>query len=153
MQEFMLLPTGAKTFKEAMRMGSEVYHHLKNLYDRFFNYPICFCKNNFLLELKRNMVLMQLMLVMKVVLHQISKMLKEVINICKRLFVLLKNFVALDLLVKAIETAGYTGKIQIGMDVAASEFYDEQEKRYDLNNKEKGHPNYVNNNMKKKNRT
>jgi enolase len=31
MQEFMLLPTGATTFKEAMRMGSEVYHHLKNL--------------------------------------------------------------------------------------------------------------------------
>ena len=31
MQEFMLLPTGAKSFKEAMRMGSEVYHHLKNL--------------------------------------------------------------------------------------------------------------------------
>ncbi len=31
----MLLPTGAKTFKEAMRMGSEVYHHLKNLYDLF----------------------------------------------------------------------------------------------------------------------
>ena len=35
MQEFMLLPTGAKTFKEAMRMGSEVYHHLKNLYVEF----------------------------------------------------------------------------------------------------------------------
>jgi enolase len=30
-QEFMLLPIGAKTFKEAMRMGSEVYHHLKAL--------------------------------------------------------------------------------------------------------------------------
>jgi enolase len=29
MQEFMLLPTGAKSFSEAMRMGSEVYHHLK----------------------------------------------------------------------------------------------------------------------------
>ena len=29
----MLLPTGAKSFKDAMRMGSEVYHHLKNLYD------------------------------------------------------------------------------------------------------------------------
>ena len=29
MQEFMLLPTGAKSFKEAMRMGTEVYHHLK----------------------------------------------------------------------------------------------------------------------------
>ncbi|KAL1241181.1 Enolase [Trichinella pseudospiralis] len=30
MQEFMLLPIGASNFKEAMRMGSEVYHHLKN---------------------------------------------------------------------------------------------------------------------------
>ena len=31
MQEFMILPVGAKTFKEAMRMGSETYHHLKAL--------------------------------------------------------------------------------------------------------------------------
>lgn len=31
MQEFMILPTGAKTFKEAMQIGSEVYHHLKNV--------------------------------------------------------------------------------------------------------------------------
>ena len=30
---------------------------------------------------------------------------------------------ALDLVVEAIEAAGYTGKIEIGMDVAASEFY------------------------------
>lgn len=51
---------------------------------------------------------------------------------------------ALDILVKAIEKAGYTGKIKIGMDVAASEFYDEKEKKYDLNNKEKDHPHYVN---------
>ena len=29
------------------------------------------------------------------------------------------------------------------MDVAASEFYDDKEKKYDLNNKEKGKPNYV----------
>merc|ERR1712080_501633 len=29
MQEFMVLPTGAPTFSEAMRMGSELYHHLK----------------------------------------------------------------------------------------------------------------------------
>ena len=53
-------------------------------------------------------------------------------------------FLALDILVKAIEKAGYTGKIKIGMDVAASEFYDEAGKQYDLNNKEKGKPNYVN---------
>lgn len=30
MQEFMILPIGAKTFKEAMQIGSEIYHHLKN---------------------------------------------------------------------------------------------------------------------------
>merc|ERR1712130_38168 len=31
MQEFMVLPTGATCFSEAMRMGSELYHHLKKL--------------------------------------------------------------------------------------------------------------------------
>lgn len=30
-QEFMIAPTGAKSFSEALRMGSEVYHHLKSL--------------------------------------------------------------------------------------------------------------------------
>lgn len=29
------------------------------------------------------------------------------------------------------------------MDVAASEFFDEEQKKYDLNNKEKGNPHYV----------
>jgi enolase len=29
MQEFMILPTGAATFSEALRMGAEVYHNLK----------------------------------------------------------------------------------------------------------------------------
>lgn len=29
MQEFMILPTGAANFTEAMKMGTEVYHHLK----------------------------------------------------------------------------------------------------------------------------
>jgi enolase len=31
MQEFMVLPVGAKTFKEAMQIGSEIYHHLKKV--------------------------------------------------------------------------------------------------------------------------
>jgi enolase len=31
MQEFMILPTGATSFREAMQMGSEVYHHLKSV--------------------------------------------------------------------------------------------------------------------------
>lgn len=31
MQEFMLLPTGAESFREALRVGAEVYHHLKTV--------------------------------------------------------------------------------------------------------------------------
>uniref|UniRef100_A0A8C9ABP9 Beta-enolase n=1 Tax=Prolemur simus TaxID=1328070 RepID=A0A8C9ABP9_PROSS len=31
MQEFMILPVGANSFKEAMRIGAEVYHHLKGV--------------------------------------------------------------------------------------------------------------------------
>ncbi len=30
-QEFMILPIGAPTFKEALRMGAEVFHHLKKV--------------------------------------------------------------------------------------------------------------------------
>jgi enolase len=34
-QEFMVMPLGAPTFHEALRMGAEVFHHLKNvLHDR-----------------------------------------------------------------------------------------------------------------------
>ncbi|KAF2671275.1 enolase [Microthyrium microscopicum] len=39
---------------------------------------------------------------------------------------------ALDLIAEAIETAGYTGKVKIAMDVASSEFYKTEEKKYDL---------------------
>lgn len=108
MQEFMLLPTGAKNFKEAMRMGSEVYHNLKSLIKTEYGLDATnvgdeggFAPN----------------------IESAEK--------------------ALDLLVKAIEKSGYTGKIKIGMDVAASEFFDEEQKKYDLNNKEKGRPHYL----------
>jgi len=108
MQEFMLLPTGAKTFKEAMRMGSEVYHHLKNLIKAEYGLDATNVgdEGGFAPNIE-------------------------------------SGEKALDILVKAIEKAGYTGKIKIGMDVAASEFYDEKEKKYDLNNKEKGRPHYL----------
>jgi enolase len=34
-QEFMIMPLGASSFREALRMGAEVFHHLKNvLHDR-----------------------------------------------------------------------------------------------------------------------
>lgn len=31
MQEFMILPTGAANFRDAMRIGCEVYHNLKSI--------------------------------------------------------------------------------------------------------------------------
>jgi enolase len=39
---------------------------------------------------------------------------------------------ALDLITDAIEAAGYTGQVKIAMDVASSEFYKVEEKKYDL---------------------
>ncbi|KAM0802859.1 enolase/allergen Asp F 22 [Usnea florida] len=39
---------------------------------------------------------------------------------------------ALDLITEAIEKAGYTGQVKIAMDVASSEFYNEDAKKYDL---------------------
>jgi enolase len=37
-QEFMIMPLGAENFREALRMGAEIFHHLKNvLHDRSLN--------------------------------------------------------------------------------------------------------------------
>eukprot|EP01068_Selenidium_serpulae_P016443 Selendium_serpulae@DN6298_c0_g2_i2.p1 len=47
------------------------------------------------------------------------------------------NDKALELLMKAIEKSGHQGKIKIGMDVAASEFYVPNKSGYDLNFKTK----------------
>ena len=33
-QEFMIMPTGAESFTEAMKMGSETYHHLKKVINK-----------------------------------------------------------------------------------------------------------------------
>jgi len=45
---------------------------------------------------------------------------------------ILANNEALDLVVEAIEAAGYTRKVGISMDIAASEFWNEDTKKYDL---------------------
>jgi len=97
MQEFMLLPVGAPTFKEAMRYGSEIYHHLKKgIHTRYgLDATAVGDEGGFAPNIQDP---------------------KE----------------ALDLLKEAIEKAGYTGKVIIGMDVAASEFYKEGKKKYDL---------------------
>merc|ERR1711884_924276 len=95
MQEFMILPTGASTFSEAMKMGSEVYHHLKLLIKAKYGLDATAVgdEGGFAPNFQKN---------------------EEAIN----------------LLVAAIEKAGYTGKIKIGMDVAASEFC--KDGKYDL---------------------
>jgi enolase len=31
MQEFMILPVGASSFRHALKVGAEVYHHLKGV--------------------------------------------------------------------------------------------------------------------------
>ncbi|KAF8732818.1 hypothetical protein HU200_015161 [Digitaria exilis] len=101
MQEFMILPTGASSFSEAMKMGAEVYHHLKSIIKKKYGQDATNVgdEGGFAPNIQEN---------------------KE----------------GLELLKAAIEKAGYTGKVVIGMDVAASEFFSEKDKTYDLNFKE-----------------
>merc|ERR1711988_1946762 len=40
-QEFMIIPVGAKTFKEAMIIGAEVYHNLKNVIKKKYGQDAC----------------------------------------------------------------------------------------------------------------
>jgi len=100
MQEFMILPTGAGSFTEAMKMGSETYHHLKTVIKAKYGQDACNVgdEGGFAPNIQDN---------------------KE----------------GLELLKTAIEKAGYTGKIEIGMDVAASEFC--KNGKYDLDFKNK----------------
>ena len=37
----MLLPVGASSFSEAMRMGSEIYHHLKSVIKKKYGQDAC----------------------------------------------------------------------------------------------------------------
>merc|ERR1711992_236760 len=100
MQEFMILPTGATTFSEAMKMGSEVYHHLKLLIKAKYGLDATAVgdEGGFAPNFQ-------------------------------------SNAEAIKLREDAIAKAGYTGKIKIGMDVAASEFF--KDGKYDLDFKNK----------------
>mmetsp|Transcript_27136 Transcript_27136/g.46779 ORF Transcript_27136/g.46779 Transcript_27136/m.46779 type:complete len:439 (+) Transcript_27136:105-1421(+) len=97
MQEFMILPVGASSFKEAMRMGAEVYHNLKSV-----------IKNKY---------------------GQDATNVGDEGGFAPNI---LSNREGLELVVSAIKKAGYDGKVKIGMDVAASEFWKEDLKKYDL---------------------
>ncbi|KAF5402836.1 Phosphopyruvate hydratase [Paragonimus heterotremus] len=95
MQEFMIMPTGATSFKEAMKMGSEVYHTLRSVIKSKYGLDACNVgdEGGFAPGIQDNME-------------------------------------GLDLLNTAIAKAGYTGRIKIAMDCAASEFY--KQGKYDL---------------------
>jgi enolase len=40
-QEFMIAPVGARSFSESMRIGSEVYHHLKSVIKKKYGADAC----------------------------------------------------------------------------------------------------------------
>nr|AAD33073.1 alpha enolase [Bos taurus] len=103
MQEFMILPVGAENFREAMRIGAEVYHNLKNVIKEKYG--------------------------------------KDATNVGDEGGFapnILENKEALELLKNAIGKAGYSDKVVIGMDVAASEFY--RSGKYDLDFKSPDDP-------------
>ena len=96
-QEFMILPVGAKSFREGLRMGAEVFHSLKKVLGE--NGLACGVgdEGGFAPNLDSNRA-------------------------------------ALELIVEAISKAGYEpGKdVMLGLDVAATEMYNKETKKYVL---------------------
>ncbi|CAD8057344.1 unnamed protein product [Paramecium sonneborni] len=95
MQEFMILPTGANSFREAMQIGCEVYHSLKGVIKSKYGLDATNVGDE----------------------GGFAPSIQDPNE-------------ALQLLEDAIKKAGHTGKVEIGMDVAASEFFDNN--AYDL---------------------
>lgn len=89
-QEFMIAPIGAETFREALRWGAEVYHSLKGVLKKEGLATGLGDEGGFAPNLPSNRD-------------------------------------ALDLIVRAIEAAGYTpgSQVALALDVAATEFYDD----------------------------
>ena len=87
-QEFMMLPVGATSFREALRCGAEVFHHLKKLVDKK-GYPTTVGDEGGFAP-----------------------------NVSG-------NDEAIELILRAIESAGYTPgqDVMLGLDCASSEFY------------------------------
>merc|ERR1719386_688995 len=96
-QEFMILPTGASSFTEAMIIGAEVYHTLKGCIKKRYGQDACNVgdEGGFAPNVQ-------------------------------------DNNEALDVLMEALEKSGHKEKVKIGTDVAASEFYNAETQKYDL---------------------
>jgi len=93
LQEFMIMPLGAPSFPEAVRMGSEVFHHLKKiLHDNGYGTAVG-DEGGFAPNLKSNQE-------------------------------------AIEMILRAVETAGYKpgDDVAIALDAAASEFFDKKGK-------------------------
>jgi len=95
LQEFMIMPVGAPNFPEAVRMGAEVFHHLKKLLHDGGYATAVGDEGGFAPNLKSNQE-------------------------------------AIEVILKAVENAGYTpaDDVVIALDAAASEFYDKKAGRY-----------------------
>jgi len=94
-QEFMIMPVGAPTFSEGLRMGTEIFHHLKAVLKKAGHSTNVGDEGGFAPNLGSN---------------------EE----------------AIEIVLKAIETAGYKPgqDVYIALDAAATEFYDAKKKRY-----------------------
>merc|ERR1719456_1242566 len=95
-QEYFIVPIGADTFKEAIRIGCECYHTLKGIIKKKFGGDATLIgdEGGFAPPCDARM--------------------------------------GCEMIMEAIEKAGYKGVCMVGMDVAASEFKVEAEKVYDL---------------------
>ncbi len=94
-QEFMIVPYGAPSFREALRMGAEIFHTLKGVLKKRGYSTSVGDEGGFAPSLKSN---------------------EE----------------ALEVIMEAIHAAGYEAGQDVGLalDPAASEFYDQQKKKY-----------------------
>lgn len=96
-QEFMVLPVGAKNFRDAVRTGAEIFHNLKSVLKEMGAATSVGDEGGFAPNLK-------------------------------------SNEAAIEVILKAIKKAGYkAGKdVFLGLDLAASEFFNKKDKRYEL---------------------
>jgi len=96
-QEFMVMPLGAPSFKEAVRWGAEIYHSLKSVLKSHGYTTLVGDEGGYAPNLKANIE-------------------------------------AIEVILEAIDKAGFkAGKdVAIALDPAASEFYDEEKKIYNL---------------------
>eukprot|EP00746_Dinoflagellata_sp_MGD_P001189 gnl/MRDRNA2_/MRDRNA2_102205_c0_seq1.p1 gnl/MRDRNA2_/MRDRNA2_102205_c0~~gnl/MRDRNA2_/MRDRNA2_102205_c0_seq1.p1 ORF type:complete len:875 (+),score=218.90 gnl/MRDRNA2_/MRDRNA2_102205_c0_seq1:75-2699(+) len=102
-REFMILPTAASCFEDAMKVGSEVYSSLKSIVKKKYGF--------------------------------------DALNVCDEGDLTpsaASDMEALDVLTEAISASGHSGKVQIAVDVAASECYMAEQKLYDLDYKTVG---------------